>query len=165
MHLRQFVPESDFDTIRDWINDARTHAMWCANRFSFPLERSNFISVLDSHAATTGDTAFAAVADNGRVVGFFCYSLNRDTNEGMLKFVVVDPQQRGKGTAAEMLELAAEYAFDNTKAAALHLNVFPENTRAVRCYEKVGFTERNTTPDAFAYGDEHWGRCNMVKYR
>jgi hypothetical protein len=32
----------------------------------------------------------------------------------------------------------------------------------MRCYEKAGFVERKLTPDAFAYKDETWGRCNMV---
>ena len=45
---------------------------------------------------------------------------------------------------------------------AVQLNVFPENARAKRCYEGVGFTERHNTPDAFKYKDESWGRCNMI---
>jgi RimJ/RimL family protein N-acetyltransferase len=42
------------------------------------------------------------------------------------------------------------------------INVFPENPRAMRCYEKAGFVVRNFTPDAFTYKDEIWGRCNMI---
>ena len=37
-----------------------------------------------------------------------------------------------------------------------------ENERARKCYESVGFKERETTPGAFKYKDETWGRCNMV---
>ena len=51
------------------------------------------------------------------------------------------------------------------EALAVQLNVFPENERAKRCYEGAGFTERKTTPDAFKYQDESWGRCNMVQKR
>ena len=80
----------------------------------------------------------------------------------MLKFVVVNPAYRGKGIAKEMLEAAAVYAFEDTKADALQLNVFPENERAKKCYLKAGFTERNTTENAFIFKDESWGRCNMV---
>ena len=61
-----------------------------------------------------------------------------------------------------MIELAAKYCFEILKAEAVQLNVFTVNERARKCYESAGFRERNTTPDAFPYGDELWGRCNMV---
>ncbi len=61
-----------------------------------------------------------------------------------------------------MLRLAVKQAFDNPETERVQLNVFPENPRAKRCYEKAGFVVRNLTPDAFTYKDEIWGRCNMV---
>ena len=61
-----------------------------------------------------------------------------------------------------MLQLAIEYAFNITKADAVQLNVFPENTRAKKCYESVGFVERSTDVGVFRFKDESWGRCNMV---
>ena len=162
MRLRPFIPSTDFDIIKNWITDERTHAMWCANRFSYPLERSNFISVIEAHSARKGDVPFVATSDDGKIVGFFCYSLNIAENEGMLKFVMVDPQRRGRGTAREMLALAVKYAFEITKAASVQLYVFTENIRAVKCYKNVGFTERHTDREAFRFGNEYWGRCNMV---
>lgn len=81
----------------------------------------------------------------------------------MLAFVVVDPNLRGKGTAVEMLQHAVSGAFENSETVAVQLNVFEENIRAKKCYEKAGFVQRNLTPDAFTYKDECWGRCNMVK--
>ena len=32
MKLREYNLEKDFDTIKNWISDERTHALWCANR-------------------------------------------------------------------------------------------------------------------------------------
>ena len=80
----------------------------------------------------------------------------------MLKFVMTNPKYRGKGFGKEMLKLAVLYAFDITKVEAVHLNVFPENIKAKKCYEAVGFTERKTDLNAFAYKDESWDRCNMI---
>jgi RimJ/RimL family protein N-acetyltransferase len=51
---------------------------------------------------------------------------------------------------------------DITKADVVHLNVFTENARAKKCYEGIGFAERHTVADVFAYKDELWGRCNMI---
>ena len=61
-----------------------------------------------------------------------------------------------------MLNLALQYAFHITGAEAVQLNVFDENISAKKCYEKVGFVERNIDRNAFAYKDEQWSRCNMI---
>lgn len=164
MRLRPYIQESDFDAIKNWITDERTHVMWCADRFSFPLEKENFNSVIREHFQNHGDIPFAATDDKGRVIGFFCYSVNYDTNEGMLKFVMIDPSQRGKGYGTEMMRLAALYAFEITKAVTLRLMVFAENKRAVGCYEKAGFALVSTDPGAFRYKDEAWSRnCMVIK--
>ena len=165
MKLRSFNPDKDFDTIKTWITDERTHAFWSANRFSYPLDRENFEVTLKENGQNFGDAPYVATDGSDTAVGFFIYAYNQETKEGMLKFIVVDPERRGKGTAREMLKLATEQAFTNPDAIAVHLNVFPENARAKRCYEKAGFTERKTTPKAFAYKDELWDRCNMVMKR
>ncbi len=161
MKLRAFDIDMDFEVIRNWITDERTHAMWSANRIGFPMERKDFEDFL-KRQKEEGDSAFAAENEDGRIVGFFLYGKNEETMEGMLKFIVVDPEQRGKGTAQEMLHLAAQYAFEKTGAAAVHLNVFSANPRAKRCYEKAGFSERNTVPGAFPYKEEKWDRINMI---
>ena len=88
--------------------------------------------------------------------------MNSDSNEAMLAFVIIDPTQRGKGYGREMIQLAAKYCTQILKANAVQLNVFTVNDKARKCYESAGFTERHITPDAFPYGEELWGRCNMV---
>ena len=162
MRLRPYVHSRDFDKIKDWLADERAHAMWCANRMRFPLEKTNFSDALNEMFDMHGDCPFVATEDDGTVVGFICCSVCYESNEAMLAFVVVDPHQRGKGYGKEMVLLAVQYCFDIAKADAVQLNVFTANAAARKCYESAGFTERNTTPDAFRYKDESWGRCNMA---
>ena len=162
MRLRPYNANHDFESIRNWITDERTHTMWCANHMKFPLEREDFDTALDGMYERHGDCPFLAVTDEGRAAGFLCCSVNCETNEAMLAFVMVDPEERGKGTAVEMLGLAVKYCFEILKADAVQLNVFDENIRAGKCYEKAGFIERRLDKDAFEYKDEKWGRCNMV---
>ena len=144
MRLRPYIPEKDFEMIKDWITDPRTHALWCANRFDYPLCEKNFEEVLRDIRIRNGDNPFVAVGDDGEAVGFFCYSLHPETNEGLLKFVIVDPAVRGHGIGKAMLRLAVDYAFGISKADAVYLRVFRENIPAVKCYESVGFTEEKT---------------------
>lgn len=162
MKIRTFEIDKDFDIIKEWITDERTHAMWSANRIAYPLERTDLQKVISEIQEKFGDKPFVTVTDEGEVVGFFCYSVNNDTKEGMLKFIVVAPCCRGKGIAEEMIKLALKKAFDDPNTNAVHLNVFSENIRAKKFYEKLGFKVRSTTEKAFAYKDEFWDRCNMV---
>ena len=161
MELRKYDPERDFEIIKNWIDDERTHAMWCANLFEYPLNRENVTEVLLLAAEKYGDVPFIAM-EAGKEAGFFCYHTNQSTKEGMLKFIIVNPEYRGKGIANEMLKSVIEYAFEKAGAELVQLNVFPENIRAKKCYEKAGFVERNLTENAFTYKDESWGRCNMI---
>ena len=54
------------------------------------------------------------------------------------------------------------HSFDIEKAELLQLNVFSQNTGAVKCYKSIGFVERKTDYSAFGYKDGLWDRCNMV---
>lgn len=164
MRIRPYQ-NKDFDIISQWITDERSHALWCANLMPYPLEKNSFDALLQEVEERFGDSPFVATTNNGQVVGFFCFSVNLHTNEGMLKFVVIDNTMRNKGYGCEMLKLAIKYAFEIAKADAVHLNVFPENPGAKKCYEKVGFKERTLTENAFSFKDESWGRCNMITTR
>ena len=143
MRLRPYIHDKDFDSIKNWMPEERAHAMWCANIIPYPMEKDGFAEVMSSAFDRFGDTPF-------------------ETNEVLLKFVMVDPAKRGKGLGKEMLGLAVKYAFEISHADLVHLNVFPENTGAKKCYEGAGFVERDTTPEAFTYKDEKWGRTNMA---
>jgi RimJ/RimL family protein N-acetyltransferase len=162
MNIREYNGDKDFPVIRNWITDERTHAMWCANRTDFPLQKESFDLLLNDMAERFGDKPYVAVDGDGTVEGFFCYSLNQDTQEGMLKYVMVDPARRGRGLGREMIRHAVQYAFDVTGADAVHLMVFSANERARKCYESVGFTERHRQEGAVSYDDEDWDRINMV---
>lgn len=162
MKLRPYLACKDYESIKTWIADARTHAMWCANIFDYPLTEAGFESGLEAVGKKCGDSPYVVTNDDDTLIGFFCYSVNSETNEGMLKFVVNNPEFRGKGYGQKMIRTAVKYAFEFTGVDAVHLNVFPENERAKRCYESVGFVERNTDLNAFTYQNESWGRCNMI---
>ena len=162
MRIRPYIATKDFEIIRNWITDERTHAMWCANLIAFPIEKVNFESVLEYDANQYTSSPYVATTDEGTVIGFFCYSSNLDTNEGFLKFVVIDDKHRSKGYGQEMILLAVKYAFEIAKVDAVQLNVFAENTKAKACYLSSGFIERRTDENAFQFKDESWGRCNMI---
>lgn len=165
MRLRPYIPDTDYNYLKQWINTERIHAFWCANRFSYPVDEKTFHSFLKSNARSGMENAFTATEDNGRPVGFFCYSIDTESNTGFLKYVIIDNTRRGNGCGSQMLTLALQYAFQITGAASVQLNVFHENTSAKHCYEKNGFSERSTERHPFQFKNELWNKCNMIIYR
>lgn len=161
MRIRPYI-KSDFDEIRNWITDDRTHALWCADLIQYPLEKEDFEDKLAEMALKYGDAPYVATTDEGNAVGFFCFSANLDTNEGMLKFVMISPAFRGRGYGCEMVDLAVKNAFETTNIDMVQLNVFSNNTIARNCYLSAGFSERSITDKVFCFNDEMWGRCNMI---
>ena len=157
MRLRTYQPE-DFSTVRGWIGSRREHALWCADRFSYPLEREDFHRVLAA-AADAGETPFILGDDADQALGFFCYAQNNGT--GTLRFIVLAPMLRGKGLGRMLLHAALGYAFGMTDVNAVRLSVFTENVRARACYESVGFRALMTAEGVFPFLEERWGRCIM----
>ena len=65
----------------------------------------------------------------------------------------MDKDYRGKGLGTKALKLAAEYAFGELEIAHLVLTVFPENTAAIRSYEKVGFKQTDILKESWEMPD------------
>ena len=162
MKIRKFSLDTDFDIIKNWSTDAKTHALWCANRMQYPPDIDNVGSFLRFEEEKYGNKAYMAENDEGKAVGFYCCSAVNEDGEAMLKFVIVDPNQRGNGYGKEMIRLAVEKEFESDSVKAVQLMVFTSNVKAQKCYESVGFRERSVTPDVFTFENESWGRSNMV---
>ena len=72
MRIRPYLECKDFEAIKNWITDERTHAFWCAGHTDFPLEKEDFSTLLKEIAEMFGDAPYVATTDEGEVVGFFC---------------------------------------------------------------------------------------------
>jgi hypothetical protein len=51
---------------------------------------------------------------------------------------IVDPRQRGRAWGARFAQALLSHAFIAEAAAKVLLVVFPENRRAIRCYQRAG---------------------------
>ena len=61
-----------------------------------------------------------------------------------------------------MLGRVVATALADENVQAVQLNVFSVNEPARKCYQKIGFVERNVTKEAVNFGDETWDRINML---
>ncbi len=130
MRIRPYIPNKDYEYLSKRIDKEGTHAFWCANLLPYPITQKSFHDFLGKNSMDWTDSAYIATKKNGQAVGFFCYSINAESNIYFLKFIVANKAKRGKGYGEEMLNLALQYAFQITGANAVQLKVFNENALA-----------------------------------
>ena len=68
MRLRPYIHSLDFDKIKTWAADRRTHALWSADRTEYPLREDTFREFLAAIAEKHGISRGKIILDPG--VGF-----------------------------------------------------------------------------------------------
>ncbi|MHA2225277.1 MAG: GNAT family N-acetyltransferase [Candidatus Hodarchaeales archaeon] len=82
--------------------------------------------------------------------------LSNINRRGSLGIGIFDPNYWGKGYGTEASILLLDYAFSTLNLHTIELEVFSFNSRALTCYEKVGFIETGRKREAhFAKGQYH----------
>ena len=95
------------------------------------------------------------VADTGEVVGYVVADSvpNHGRPLGHVKDIAVDPDYRGRGIGATLLERAIDVMCDR-RARSVKLEVRASNTPALELYRRFGFVHRNTSPGYYADGED-----------
>lgn len=126
---------TDANTILSWCQDERAFYQWTAGVMGeFPITDNKFSFVENL-------MPFTAFDENG-VLEFFTYrNPNDNMDELRMGFVIVDPNERGKGYGKAMLQLGLKYAFEIYGAKKVSLGVFENNASAYHCYKAVGFDD------------------------
>ena len=88
MRIRPYIESRDYEHIEKWVNDEKIHALWCANLIPYPVTKENLHAFLEKNAIEWTDSAYVATETDGKIIGFFCYSINVDDNTGFLKLWV-----------------------------------------------------------------------------
>jgi RimJ/RimL family protein N-acetyltransferase len=115
-------------------------------------------------ALTDGQHAYFIARDDGRPIGF---AIVRDwaspERAALVKRIAVAHPGLGHGRA--LLSRVVDAAFEETDAWRLWLGVFPENPRARRAYEGVGFRVEGIARGAAFFGGIHRDELVMALLR
>ena len=85
MRIRPYIESKDYEYLAKWVDDEKIHAMWSANLIPYPITKENLHSLLEKSAMDWTDSAYVATESDGKIIGFFCYSVNVEDNTGFLK--------------------------------------------------------------------------------
>lgn len=77
--------------------------------------------------------------ENKQLIGNTELRLNAKDKLASFGILIADKKQWGRGYAPECLEILKKYLFKKLKYNRLELDVYVNNKRAVRAYEKAGF--------------------------
>lgn len=164
MRLRPYR-QSDAEGIGCWIEDALTHANWCANILPYPFDAQAFETNRKEGERKWANSCFTAADDSGRQIGYFHMGMDHIENAAFLGFVIVDRRMRGKGHGLQMIKLAIRYAFELADVEKVKLMVFDRNEPAIKCYIKAGFAITEHIENCFVFQDRTWGKYVMEIFR
>ena len=164
LELQAFTA-GDCQQLIGWVPDARFLLQWAGPRYTFPLDEAQLRGTL---GLAEGDKpsyyVFKAVRLPERdVIGHVqLMNIGYDRSTCVLgRVLIADPELRRKGYGTQLVRLAVEFAFDELGLDEIRLSVFDLNQAAVRCYERLGFTQSEFREGARQFGDDAWNLIVM----
>ena len=151
LRLRPYKP-CDAEIIEKWIRDEDIFLKWGGLLFGdYPITAK---TIDDKYRLNNGGCEepdnfypWVALDDSGKVVGqFIMRYLHGDPKILRFGWVIIDDAVRGKGYGSQMLALGLKYAFEIMGVDKVTLGVFENNEPAHRCYQKLGFKDKEITP-------------------
>ncbi|MGP4038292.1 GNAT family N-acetyltransferase [Gracilibacillus sp. D59] len=84
----------------------------------------------------------------GRCIGQARLTVHKHDNRARYAVGLFDPSTWGKGIGQEVTKLVLDFAFYKLSLHRVDLRVLEYNKRAIKCYEKCGFTKEGVEREA-----------------
>jgi len=134
IRLRPIEPE-DVPLLLRWINGSAA-LEWLQRRL--PLTRRQEQAWAARAATDPQMPTFIIQTHRGVDIGVL--GLQLESNRGIFGIAIHEPRYWARGYGQDAVEVAVDAAFRVLPLRRIELLVLPDNTRAIRCYEKAGFT-------------------------
>jgi len=100
--------------------------------------------------------------ESDRLIGTCAFSqLEADNGSTLFHITIGERDAWGHGYGSEATELMVAHAFTRLALHRVALTVFEFNVRAIRTYEKCGFTVEGRARDAIARDGRFWDEIHM----
>jgi RimJ/RimL family protein N-acetyltransferase len=110
------------------------------------------------------DFSLRTLADD-KLIGFVELEVDWPNRAGVVGIGIGERAYQSKGYGSDALRVLLGYAFRELNLYRVGLNVFSYNTRAIRAYEKVGFTHEGTLRAALYRDGQHYDLLYMSVLR
>lgn len=128
-----------------------------------PMTRVEVERFFQSRLLGTDSVAYAIhQVPSDRLIGLTTLSaLDADNGSALFHITIGERDAWGRGLGTEATELMLEHAFERLGLHRIGLAVFAFNDRAMRSYEKAGFTIEGRSRDAILRDGRYWDEVQM----
>lgn len=129
---------ADVERVTPWFNDPEITRYLSTYR---PMNFAEHEGRIEKLADSKDDVVLGIVErSDDQLIGLVgLHGFNDKNRRAMLGIVIGEKSLWGKGRGAEATRLMVAVAFDTLNLNRVWLDVYTDNVRAVRCYEKLGF--------------------------
>jgi RimJ/RimL family protein N-acetyltransferase len=131
---------SDLPTFVRWLSDAET-ARHLALRapFSLAMEEQWFASLLEAQGKTAYHFVICLVGDGRPIGAADLRDLRLDDGNAAFGIALGEKAEWNRGYGTEALNAICDFGFGQLRLERIELDVYEDNARAQRSYEKAGF--------------------------
>lgn len=146
--LRALLPTDVEDTLR-WHNDPSLYATLAGSfRVVSRATEEEWLHRVSQPSPNALNLGIVERATGNLVGCVYLRDIDRNTGSGELHVFIGDPGVRGRGLGEAACRAMIQHAFEKLGLQRVHLMVLPENERAIRLYERLGFTRDGVHPAA-----------------
>ena len=153
--------QSDLSTVRRWYRDPELARL---TRYSLrPMGDDDIDRFFYGRLLSPEQVGYAiTLRDSGRLIGSTTFSnLDPENLATLFHISIGEPDVWGAGLGTEATELMLWLAFERIGLHRVALSVFEFNTRAIRSYEKAGFTVEGRHREAILRDGGRWDELTM----
>ena len=158
VRLAAFDPDADAGPFAAWHDDAG-YLRLSGDDVAKPMGAAEARSVLEAWARGWPESVTFAVrtlADD-RLVGLArLYDIIWTNGHAILGLSIPAPDDRGKGSGRDALDLILRYGFDELGLHRIWLDVMAYNERAIRLYASAGFREEGRLREHLHRDGRRW---------
>lgn len=152
---------TDLADVRRWYRDPKLARL---TRYSLrPMSDDEIDRFFHGRLMSLGSVAYAVdTRESGRLIGLTTFSnLDPDNGSVMFHITIGEPDAWGHGYGTEAAEMMLWLAFERIGLHRVALSVFGFNERAIRSYEKAGFSVEGRDREAIFRDGQRWDELTM----
>lgn len=143
------ITKTDIEIINKWRNDQEIVDSLGATFRYVNLETDEIWFENYMKNRTTQIRCAICLKENGKIIGVvYLIKIDQISKNAEFAIMIGDKDQQNKGIGTIATKTMLEYAFQHLNLNRVYLTVLEKNSRAIRMYEKVGFTVEGVMREA-----------------
>ena len=151
--------DSAIELYTKWVNDEEIAHWIDKNASVITIEQERKWATTDNGEIRFTIGLIDEMSSINTYIGTCSITLSRCNTNATLGILIGNKDFRSKGIGTKVIEMLTDYAFNELRVHRCYIVAVEENERAVKCYQKAGYTICGIEHEAFWY---HRHYANIV---